>query len=109
MTLKSTVVSDTPTLIYRSTGCSAVTTIYICNASSATVHFNIYAVPTPDSPGTTNLIYHQIPLHCNDTYVMDTEKLVLENLDALYAVVLVPPGEIIANLSVIATVSAIGV
>lgn len=109
MTLKSTVVSDTPTLIYRSTGCSAVTTIYICNASSATVHFNIYAVPTPLTPDTTNLIYHQVPLHCNDTYVMDTEKLVLENQDALYAAVIVPPGEIIANLSVIATVSAIGV
>jgi hypothetical protein len=109
MSLKSTVLTDVPTLIYQSNGCSAVTTIYFCNASSVTIQFDVYAVPRPLVPDLTNLIYHQIPLHCNDTYVLDTEKLVLEHGDALYAKVLVPAGEVIANLKVISTVSAIGV
>lgn len=107
--LRSTVLTDVPTEIYRSTGCTAVTTVYFCNASTKTVQFSVYAVPNPTYPNDTNYIYYDIPLACNDTYVLDTEKLVLENGDALFARVTVPPGELIANLPIIATVSAIGV
>lgn len=109
MALKSTVLTDVPTKIYQSEGCNAVTTIYFCNTGAITVSFNVHATPKSVVPDGTNLIYKQLNLPCNETFVMDTEKLVLEDGDCLYATVLVPPGQLISNLIIVATVSAISV
>lgn len=109
MALKSTILTDVPTKIYQSDGCTAITTVYFCNTGAVTVNFNVYATPRLIVPDNTNLIYSQISLPCNDTFVLDTEKLVLEDGDALYAKVLVPPGQLITNLIIVATVSAISV
>lgn len=107
MAIKSTVVTDTETLIYQSRDCSAVTTIYFCNASEQDVFFNVHVVPAGSQANFTNLIYTQLLLPCRDTYVLDTEKIVLENNDAIYARVIVPTGSVIGDLVLIATVSAI--
>lgn len=109
MALTSTVLTETPIKLYQSRGCSAITTMYICNASAFTVHFHLYAVMSGGTPSILNTIYHNVPVQCNDTYVIDSEKLVLEDGDALYANVVIPAGAVISNLPVIATVSALGV
>jgi len=109
MALKNTIVTDIETLVYQSQGSSAVTTMYFCNAGEITVKIDVYLVPAGSWPDFTNLIYTQLSLPCFDTFVMDTEKIIFENNDRIYAKVYVPDGELISNLPVIATVSAIEV
>jgi hypothetical protein len=64
--------------------------MYICNTGNIAVQFNIHAVPKDAQVSGTNIIYYRVPLTSHDTYVVDTEKLVLENDDALYASIVDP-------------------
>ena len=86
---------------------NAITVIYICNASTNSVLFNLFAVPSGNTASYTNVIYYNVPLTVNDTYVLDTEKLILEPGDSIYANLNVPI--MTANIKVIATVSSIEV
>lgn len=106
MALTNTSISNVPASIFTSVGSNAVTVLYICNSGSLPVHFNIYAVPNGGTPNSTNTIYFSIPLTINDTYVIDTEKLILENGDALYANIDLAPN---VTVRVVSTVSTIGV
>jgi hypothetical protein len=71
--------------IYHSYGENAVTTIYLCNTSGNTVMVDLHACKANTTPSTSNLIYYQLPIAAGDTYVIDTEKLILETDDTLQA------------------------
>jgi hypothetical protein len=86
---------------------SAVTVIYICNAGINTVLFNLYAVSSGNVASYDNIIYHSVPLTSNDTYVLDTEKLIMNIGDSIWANLIVPLMS--SNIRVISTVSAIGI
>jgi len=66
--------------IYHSYGENAVTTIYLCNTSSSTVRVDLHACKANTTPSTSNIIYYQLPIAAGDTYVIDTEKLILERM-----------------------------
>jgi len=64
---------------------SAVTVVYICNGSGVNITFNVYAVPSGFSWGPSNIMYDTVELVAGDTYVIDSEKLILSPGDSLWA------------------------
>lgn len=111
MALTSTLLSNVPASIYTSVGSSVVTAMYICNSGNLALHFSIYAVPSGNTASVNNAIYYQTPLTNNDTYVIDSEKLMLENGDSIQAGLTLPANVDIGNawVRVVATVSSIGI
>jgi len=71
-------------------GNSVITSMYICNTGNTTIYFNIYAVPSGSVPGNDRLIYCRVPVTSTDTYVIDSEKLMLQNGDSLHANIVDP-------------------
>ena len=64
-----------------------VTTMYLCNTANTAALVNVYLVPSNANPADPNgsLIYSNVPLAGNDTYVIDGERIVLENGDGIFA------------------------
>ena len=75
---------------YASSGANAVTAMYITNKSSADGNVDIYVVPSADvasfesSSSENYKIYNNLLIPAEDTYVIDSEKLILENGDKIY-------------------------
>lgn len=108
MALTSTQLTNNFISIYTSTNDSAVTVVYLCNASSDPVFITICLVPRLDTANDqTNVIYYNIPIASNDTYIIDTEKIVLEHGDSIQA--RIQSGYIAGVTRVIATVSSISI
>ena len=61
-----------------------MTVIYVTNKSSSDGNINIYVVPSGDSVSENFKIYNNVLIPAQDTYIVDTEKLILENGDAIY-------------------------
>lgn len=107
MALASVILSNITNPLFTSVGTHAITVIYICNSGSVAVPFNIYAVPNGSAPSGNNIIYSAVPLTVNDTYVIDTEKLILNNGDSIHANLAVPAMTLTTR--VVATISTIEV
>ena len=74
--------------IYTSTNNSVVTLLYFCNVSGSQKTVNLYVVPAAQSSvgaQTYNQIYNNYSITTSDTLVVNTEKFILSNGDALYA------------------------
>lgn len=86
----------------------AITCMQACNTSNVqsggavTVRVNVYAVPVGQFPNNTTLIYSQVSITGGDTFIVDTERLVLGAGDAIWADCTV------AN-AVVFTVSTVGI
>ena len=86
MAISSSVLSSTPTPIFTSTGVNVVTAAYYCNIDQAnTQTFSVWLVASGGSPDETNLIYNNVSVVASDTFVIDREKIVLDNGDSIYA------------------------
>lgn len=72
--------------VYVSSGNSAITAIYLCNIDSTARTFDIYVCPSgyTVSPLNTRL-YSGIQIQTGDTYVIDSEKLILGSGDMIKA------------------------
>jgi hypothetical protein len=86
MAISNTTINTNLQAIYTSTGDSAVVTGYFCNISANPATFSVHVVPNGDSAGSSNIIYSNVNLTAEDTYVWDTEKLILGNGDSIWAV-----------------------
>jgi hypothetical protein len=87
MAIYSTVVTEIPASIFTSNGSSALTTLYLCNKSAGTIVANLYLVPAsgePDEWGNVQ-IYSELAIAPKDTYILETERILLDNGDAIYA------------------------
>ena len=76
------------TAIYTSSGQTVVTLLYFCNVTNATKLANLYVVPSSQSAvgaQTYNQIYANYAITTSDTLVVSTEKIIMNNGDALYA------------------------
>lgn len=80
----------------------AITTIMVCNNIGASRSFSLYAVMNSESHSNKNRIVNTAQVDAADTFVMDSEKLILEAGDKL---VFEQSGGSVADLS--ATVSYI--
>jgi hypothetical protein len=72
--------------VYVSSGASAITAMYLCNIDSTARTFDIYVCPsgTIITPASTR-IYSTVNLQAGDTYVVDSEKLILSSGDMIKA------------------------
>ena len=84
MAIQNSVIGTAPTAFYSSVGDTAVTCIYLCNTANTAATFSLYAVPAGESATGNTKIYDSVTLTSKDTYVIDMEKLVLADGDALH-------------------------
>lgn len=99
MAFKSTILDIYPKSVFTSNGNNAITTMYVCNTGNIEVQFNIYAVPASTAVTEEKLIYYRVPLTTKDTYVIDSEKLVLEHGDSIHAEIIDPYSTRVVSLS----------
>ena len=93
------------TAVFTATADTAVTTIHLCNISSAAdATVNVYLLPSDGSttvPTENNKLYNQLTVQATDTYIIDTEKLILANGDKIFIELPDSSGQIIATISTI--------
>ena len=73
--------------IYEATADTAVTSIHMCNITSSDATVNIYLLPEDGSttvPTEENKIYNTLTISATDSYVIDTEKMILSSGDAIF-------------------------
>ena len=58
---------------------TAVTVIYITNKTDGDGTVDIYVTPTGQAVGEPFKIYTQLTIKARDTYILDTEKMILES------------------------------
>lgn len=102
MALSQATLTTSAANVYVSSGTTAVTTMYLCNYSASDVTATIYLAQSGASATDANIIYKQIPIAASDTYIIDTERLVLDNGDMIKAFCS-------ANTALTMTVSYVGV
>ena len=80
------VVSNYDNAAYTATEETAVTVIYITNKTDGDGTIDIYAVPQAGSVGEPFKIYTELTIKARDTYILDTEKMILDAGDKIYIV-----------------------
>jgi hypothetical protein len=87
MAIYSTVVTQTPASIFTSVGSTALTTLYLCNQSDQTIITNLYLVSAAGEPAEWGnvQIYKDLSIAPRDTYILETERILLDDGDAIYA------------------------
>ena len=86
MAIAQQTVGTSATTIYTSSGNSATTAIFLMNNNAAARTVQIYVVPNGDSVGTSTKIIKDLVIDAADTYIINTEKLVLANGDKIHVV-----------------------
>jgi hypothetical protein len=102
MSIINTALTTTAANIYVSSGNSATTVLHFCNYANLGATANVWVVPAGLTANALTIIYSNVSLTAQNTLVVDTEKLILSNGDAIVANVSI-------NGSVTATVSYIGI
>lgn len=102
MALSQATLTGSATAVYTSSGQSAVTTMYLCNYSGSDTTVTVYLVATGGTASNSNIIYKTVPIAAGDTYIIDTERLVLGDGDMVQALAA-------ATSSVTMTISYVGV
>lgn len=86
MSITNSILTDSvATAIYTSTGNSAVTTAYFCNKSASSVLVNVFIAPAGFEANGNNIIYSNLNIASNDTYIMEAERLLFNSGDYIYA------------------------
>jgi hypothetical protein len=99
----SYIASTATTNIFTAVGEQAVTTIFFCNVTTGTdVTVNIWVTSQGQAVGNDCLIINNLPLQASETYVFETEKLILDDSEAIHA-------KATANNAVVATISSVQV
>ena len=65
---------------------TAVTVIYITNKTDGDGTIDLYIVPQAGSVGEPFKVYTQLTIKARDTYILDTEKMILEIGARIYIV-----------------------
>jgi len=107
MAITSTFLSNVTVSIFTSEGSNAITAAYFCNTGERIAYLTVHAVPKNSLANDNNIIYYQVPINVLDTYILDTEKIILEDGDTIYATI--EHNWFENNTKVIATVSTIGI
>lgn len=76
--------ANTASAAFTASADTAVTVIYITNKSASDGNVNVYVVPSADSVSENFKIYNNLLIPAQDTYILDTEKLILESGDKIY-------------------------
>ena len=71
--------SVTAAFTASATGGTAITVIYITNKTDGDGTVDVYVTPTGVSATANHLVYSQLTIKARDTYILDTEKMILES------------------------------
>jgi len=91
--------TSTTTAAFTASGDVAVTVIYICNTSATDGDVDVYLVPNGETVGSQHLIYKNLIIRSNDTYIIDSEKLILGTGDRIFIAAPDSAGEFNATIS----------
>ena len=86
MAINNVAIGTSATSLYTSTGQSATTCLFACNTSAGAVTLSLYIVPNGDTVGNSNIVLDELSIPAGDTYIMNAEKIVLENGDSIQGV-----------------------
>ena len=103
MAITNTFLSTTnATAVFTAANDEAITTIYLCNTTASNVSANVYCIDGGGTAANSNQIFNGLIIQGNDTYAIDTAKLVLASADEI---------EVSANVAnvVSVTVSSIAI
>ncbi len=90
--------------VFAATADTAVTSIHLCNLTAENAVIDVYVLPNDGSttaPTENNKIYNSLTIQGKDTYVIDTEKMILTNGDKIYVQNADSTGQVIATVSTI--------
>ena len=78
------VAATTGSAAFTASADTAVTVIYITNKTDGDGTVDVYVVPNGASVSANHLVYTQLSIQARDTYVVDTEKMILETGAKIY-------------------------
>jgi hypothetical protein len=82
----SQLASATTTQLFLASAQQAITTMIFCNTDpTIDTTFDVYVVPYGGNANAGTQIMKGVPLPAGETFVLDTERLILETNDAIYA------------------------
>ena len=90
--------------VFAATADTAVTSIHLCNITNSDAVVDIYLLPNDGSttvPTENNKLYNALTIAATDSYIIDTEKMILSNGDKLYVQCPDSTGQIIVTVSTI--------
>ena len=90
--------------VFEAAASVAVTTIHLCNITASDATVNIYLLPYDGSttvPTQNNKIYNTLTVQALDSYIIDSEKLILSTGDKIYVETPDSSGLIVATISTI--------
>jgi hypothetical protein len=102
MSVQNTALTTTAQSVYTSTGNTVVSTMHVPNYTGSPITCNVWVVANGGAPSFTNIIYGNVTITAYNTLVIDREKFILANGDALHANVSV-------DSSASATVTYVGI
>lgn len=85
MAITNTTLTTSAAALLDVAGEKAITVIYLYNSSSGAVSVNLHAVADGDTAADSNKFYGNLIIEATDTYVVDTEKLLLSSGDDIFA------------------------
>jgi len=80
------VATTTGSAAFTASADTAVTVIYITNKSNTDGTVDVYVTPNGASVSENHLVYTQLSVKARDTYIIDTEKMILESGAKIYVV-----------------------
>ena len=114
MAITNSFIDATLTTLYTSSGVNAITSMIFCNyadtdnisgagsvLTDADTFLDLHIVPNGGSANDQNKILHQLKIPGSETFIMDSERLVLENGDTVVAQS-TSPATISATISTVA-------
>ena len=79
-------VGTSATTVYTSSGVTAITCMFFMNENGTARTLDVHVVKSGASAATTNKIVKTITIDPADTYVVNLEKLVLDNGDTIQCI-----------------------
>ena len=78
------VAATTGSAAFTASADTAVTVIYITNKTDNVGTVDVYVTPNGVSVSANHLVYSQLTIKARDTYIIDTEKMILESGAKVY-------------------------
>ena len=85
MSIEQQTITTSGSTLFTSSGSNAITAMYFMNDHSGTVVIQLHVVKSGGSISSANKIIKDLSIAAGDTYVIDTEKLLLDNGDTIRA------------------------
>lgn len=84
MALINSTLSDSSAVVFTcsNSGGSALTSLWLKNHSGSAVTVTIHACPSGEAEADENMLM-EVSVPANDSYIIDTEKLILSNTDTI--------------------------